>query len=240
MLSKNQFKFIKNLRRKKYRVEQKLFLTEGVKVVEEFLESNFNLFKLYHTKDYIVKHKEKNVQVITDKELKSISDFSTPNKVIGIFEIPDQSKIQIQGLTLVLDHINDPGNLGTIIRLCDWFGIEQLICSMHTVDCYNPKVVQASMGSLSRVSLVYRDIEEYLKQENRTVYGTFLDGKNVYKEKLEKNAVLILGNESNGIRTEIEKRITSKLTIPQFGNVKRTESLNVATATAILLSEFKR
>ncbi len=136
--------------------------------------------------------------------------------------------------------INDPGNLGTIIRLCDWFDVEQLICSANTVNCYNRKVVQASMGSLSRVSIIYCDLKEYLKNETRPIYGAVLNGKNVYKSALQNNAVLVMGNEANGISDEIQKLISLPITIPQFGKIKKTESLNVAMASAILLSEFKQ
>ncbi len=240
MLSKNQIKLINSLKKKKFRLQHNLFLAEGIKVVEEFIQSNFKLNNLFCTNDYLNKFSVKQIQVITENELKKISEFSTPNQVVGIFEIPNQEKIKIKGLTLVLDDINDPGNLGTIIRLCDWFSIDQLICSTNTVDCYNPKVVQASMGSLSRISIVYTDIKTFLKEDTRPVFGALLKGKNVYQTKLNKNAVLILGNEANGISNEVQKLITNQITIPQFGENQKTESLNVATATAILLSEFKR
>lgn len=145
-----------------------------------------------------------------------------------------------EGLTIVLDEVNDPGNLGTIIRLCDWFGVKQIVCSENTVDCYNQKVVQASMGSLTRVSVNYLNILDYLKSEPRTIYGTLLNGENIYTVAPEENAVLIFGNEANGISEEVKSLIQHKLTIPQFGESKKTESLNVATATAIFLSEFRR
>ena len=130
--------------------------------------------------------------------------------------------------------------LGTIIRLCDWFGIEQIICSEQTVDVFNPKVVQATMGSISRVTISYLDLEKYIQSTTHTVYGTFMDGKNVYKENLPQAGILILGNEANGISNSLEKLVSCKLAIPRFGNLQQTESLNVATATAIFLSEFKR
>jgi TrmH family RNA methyltransferase len=139
-----------------------------------------------------------------------------------------------------LDDVRDPGNLGTIIRLCDWYGVEQLVCSEQTVDVYNPKVVQATMGSISRVSVSYIDLEKYLKRANTTIFGTFMDGKNVYKEELPQEGILILGNEANGISEKLEKLVTNRVAIPRFGNLQQTESLNVATATAIFLSEFKR
>ena len=138
-------------------------------------------------------------------------------------------------------NVNDPGNLGTIIRLCDWFGVTDLICSTETVDCYNPKVVQASMGSLTRVNITYLDLEEFLKDvKNIPVYGTFMEGDNVYKSNLDKKGIVIFGNEANGINDKLECLISKKITIPRFGFTQETESLNVATAAAVLLSEFKR
>ena len=143
-------------------------------------------------------------------------------------------------MIIALDDIRDPGNMGTIIRLCDWFGIEQIVCSEQTVDAYNPKVVQATMGSISRVSITYTNLSKFLSKQSVEIFGTFMDGKNVYRENLPKEGILVLGNEANGISKEVEKVITTKLAIPRFGDLQKTESLNVATATAIFLSEFKR
>ena len=240
MLSKNQFKFIQGLKKKKIRQSERLFLAEGVKVVEELLKSTFILHTLYFTEAYTNPLKVADFHLITDKELQLISDFSTPNQVLGIFEIPDVKEPVHEGITVLLDEINDPGNLGTIIRLCDWFGVQQLVCSTNTADCYNQKVVQASMGSLARVQVTYVDLISYLKEEKRTIYGTFLNGDNVYQTDLESDAVIILGNEANGISDNISAAVDKKLTIPQFGQQQLTESLNVAMATAIFLSEFKK
>ena len=240
MLSKNQFKLITSLRKKKARIQNNLFLAEGIKVVEELLASNFSLQKLYATPAYKNKLNVENIQIISDKDLKSISEFSNPNQVLAIFTIPVKEKTKSTGITLVLDEINDPGNLGTIIRLCDWFAIDQIVCSTNTVDCFNPKVVQASMGSLSRVPIHYCDLKQFLEKETRPIYGALLNGENVYQTKLPENAILVMGNEANGISLDIKNLIINKLTIPPFGENKNTESLNVATATAILLSEFKR
>jgi TrmH family RNA methyltransferase len=143
-------------------------------------------------------------------------------------------------LILALDNIQDPGNLGTIIRLCDWFGVYKIVCSLDTVDCYNPKVVQATMGSLNRVELVYTDLTDYLQKTKKPIYAAIMDGENVYQSALPKNAVLLMGNEANGISKENLKLVSHKIAIPRFGDFQQTESLNVATATAILLSEFKR
>ena len=240
MLSKNQLKFIQGLKKKKIRQSERLFLAEGVKVVEELLRSSFILHKLYFTEAYTNPLNVADYHLITDKELQLISDFSTPNQVLGIFEIPDVKDSVHEGITVLLDEINDPGNLGTIIRLCDWFGVRQLVCSTNTVDCYNQKVVQASMGSLARVQVTYIDLISYLKEERRTIYGTFLNGDNVYHTDLESEAVIILGNEANGISDNVSAAVDKKLTIPQFGQQQLTESLNVAMATAIFLSEFKK
>ncbi len=240
MLSKNQVKLINSLKKKKFRLQNRLFIAEGVKVVEELIQSDFQLNGLYATEAYFNKFNIENLHIISDKELKSISEFSNPNQVFAIFKIPEREEIKDTGFTLVLDEINDPGNLGTIIRLCDWFGVDQLVCSLNTVDSYNPKVVQASMGSLSRVSIVYSDLILFLKNEVRPIYGALLKGENVYKSTLPNNAVLVMGNEANGISNDIEKLINKPITILQFGKNQRTESLNVATATAILLSEFRR
>jgi len=240
MLSKNQVKLINSLKKKKFRLQNRLFIAEGVKVVEELIQSDFQLNGLYATEAYLNKFNIENLYIISDKELKSISEFSNPNQVFAIFKIPEREEIKATGFTLVLDEINDPGNLGTIIRLCDWFGVDQLICSLNTVDCYNPKVVQASMGSLSRLSIVYTDLIVFLENDTRPVYGALLEGENVYKTNLLNHAILVMGNEANGISDIIQKMITKPITIPQFGENQKTESLNVATATAILLSEFRR
>ena len=153
---------------------------------------------------------------------------------------PETKNPKLEGLILALDSIRDPGNLGTIIRLCDWFGIETLLCSEETVDVYNPKVVQATMGSISRVKVVYCNLEIELKKAKIPVFGTFMDGKSVYSENLPKEGIIVMGNEANGISSSIEKIVSERISIPRFGNLQLTESLNVATATAIILNEFKR
>jgi RNA methyltransferase, TrmH family len=236
-LSKNNIKLITSLQQKKYRQKYKLFVAEGVKVVEELLNSSFKAEQLFFTEDYQLTSSFENVVIVTENELKKISHLKTPNKVLGLFQIPDKTTSETKGLTVALDAINDPGNLGTIIRLCDWFGVSKLVCSNETVDCYNQKVVQASMGSLTRVEIEYVDLVDYLKVP---IYIADMEGENVYKSDLLKGAILVMGNEANGISDEIIKLAHSKISIPRFGNVQETESLNVATATAILLSEFKR
>ena len=160
--------------------------------------------------------------------------------MVAIFKMPKPKPIKEEKLILALDAVNDPGNLGTIIRLCDWFGIQELVCSQQTVDCYNTKVVQATMGSLTRVNINYVDLPEFLLQTQLAVFGTYMDGDNIYNSALPESGVLVMGNEANGISDTVSKIVTSRLAIPRFGDLKSTESLNVATATAILLSEFKR
>ena len=239
-ISKNQLKLITSLSQKKYRQKHKLFVAEGVKVVNELINSSFLVDSLFCTEDFNSEISDDKIIRISETDLKKISNLKTPNKVLGLFKIPDESSIKDNGLVLALDDINDPGNLGTIIRLCDWFGIEQLICSKKTVDCYNQKVVQASMGSLSRIAINYVDLENYFSNTNLPTFIADMDGDNVYKTNLPKEGILIMGNEANGISNEIKTLVRNKISIPRFGKTQETESLNVATATAILLSEFRR
>lgn len=240
MISKNQIKLITSLQQKKYRQAHRLFIAEGVKVIQELLLSNFVLEHLFITEDLFQSVDESKKTFLKNDELKKISNLSTANNCLALFQIPAEQPIQNSPITLALDDIRDPGNMGTIIRLCDWFGIRQIVCSEETVDVYNPKVIQATMGSISRVNITYLDLPNYLKDSKVLVYGTFMDGKNVYKEKLASDCILVLGNEANGISKNVEAVITNKLAIPRFGPLQKTESLNVATATAIFLSEFKR
>jgi TrmH family RNA methyltransferase len=216
-ISKNQLKLITSLSQKKYRQKHHLFIAEGIKVVNELLNSSFEVEILFCSNDFIT-------TISADK----------------ITRIPEEKLLENSGLIIALDAINDPGNLGTIIRLCDWFGISQLICSKDTVDCYNQKVVQASMGSLTRISIHYTDLEDYLSATNLPTFIADMDGENVYKTVFPKEGILILGNEANGVSKEVKKQIQHKISIPRFGKTQETESLNVATAAAILLSEFKR
>ena len=239
-ISKNQLKLITSLSQKKYRQKHNLFIAEGVKVLNELLNSPFEIETLFCTDDFETTISEKKVVRISETELKKVSTLKSPNKALGIFKIPKEKALQNSGLTIALDAINDPGNLGTIIRLCDWFGVTQLVCSKDTVDCYNQKVVQASMGSLTRVSIYYTDLENYITKSNLDTFIADMDGENVYKTKFPKEGILIMGNEANGVSEEIKSLLQYKISIPRFGETQETESLNVATATAILLSEFKR
>ncbi len=240
MVTKNQIKLIKSLSQKKFRNKHGLFVVEGIKGVREFLNSSFELQYLFSTGDNFEISKEKVIKV-SDAELKKISFLTTPQIALAVFYIPVIREVNFSGLNLVLDGIRDPGNLGTIIRLCDWFGIQNIICSQDTVDCYNPKVVQASMGSLSRINICYKELSDFFaKSGDIPVYGAMLEGENVYSQKLPETALLVMGNEANGISSELSALLDHKLNIPQYGKGKDTESLNVATATAILLSEFRR
>jgi len=236
VISKNQIKNITRLQQKKYRQQEGLFIAEGVKVINEFLNSTFKLVDLFTTKTFNVE----NETLITEAELKKISALKTPNTALAVFKIPKLSLIESKGLIVALDALRDPGNLGTIIRLCDWFGVKQLLCSKETVDCFNPKVVQATMGSLTRVNVFYIDLNHYLEETKQTVFGAFMDGENVYASNLPTEGILVLGNEANGINQSIEKHVNKRISIPRFGDLQATESLNVATAGAILLSEFRR
>ncbi len=239
MLSKNQIRFINRLRTKKNRKAEGLFLAEGIKVVDEFLNSDFQLYKLYHTPDFEPLHAVDS-QEVSEKELKALSSLTTPNKVLGIFKIPRDVAVREKGFSLALDDISDPGNLGTIIRLCDWFDVPQILCTESTVDCYNPKVIQASMGSLSRVEVIYLDLVEYLKETERTVYGTFMEGESLYSTSFAEDGILVMGNEANGISDQVRGLVSKEVSIPQFGKRHNTESLNVAMAAAICLSELRR
>jgi TrmH family RNA methyltransferase len=240
MVSKNQIKLITSLHQKKFRQTTNLFIAEGVKVINELLKSNFELEQLYETEDLFTTISTDKRTLISSQDLKKISALTVPNNCLAVFKTPLSLPIQEKGLILALDDVRDPGNLGTILRLCDWFGIEQLVCSEQTVDLYNPKVVQATMGSIARVNVTYLDLKEFLQQTKLPVFGTFVNGENIYKTNLVKEAIIVMGNEANGISLDIEKTIKNRLTIPRFGKLQQTESLNVATATAIILSEFRR
>ncbi|MFD1095109.1 TrmH family RNA methyltransferase [Salegentibacter chungangensis] len=242
MVSKSQIKLIKSLSQKKFRQKNKLFVAEGKKVVKELISSGFALKYLFTTDTDFDGPADK-THFVKEEDLKKLSFLKTPQIVLAVFEIPVISTIKSEGLVVALDGVRDPGNLGTIIRLCDWFGVKQLICSNDTVDCYNPKVIQATMGSIARVLVSYTDLKKFVEERIEAglpVYGAFMDSKNVYQQSLPEEGVLVMGNEANGISGEIQALVSNRVTIPQFGETQETESLNVATATAILLSEFRR
>ncbi|MGI9560274.1 MAG: TrmH family RNA methyltransferase [Flavobacteriaceae bacterium] len=239
MLTKNQSKRILSLKQKKQRLKQGLFIVEGPKVVQEFIDSNYELVEIFSINNNYA-HFEGKLTIIDEKELKKISSLVTPNTVLAVFKIPTPIEVNANGLILALDELNNPGNLGTIIRLCDWFGIKDLVCSTTTVDCYNSKTVQAAMGSHTRVNIIYLDLELFLDAQSYTM-GTFMDAKaSIYEMELPSSGVVVLGNEANGISDAIASKLNTRLAIPRFGLLKQTESLNVANAAAIILSEFKR
>jgi TrmH family RNA methyltransferase len=239
MLSKSQIKLITGLRQKKFRSQHQLFFAEGIKTINELLNSKFELYHLYTVTNHfdVSDHLQ---TMISQNELKKISALKTPNTALALFKISNEQLIDFDSLVVALDNVRDPGNLGTIIRLCDWFGIKDLICNTETVDCYNPKVIQATMGSITRVNVVYKDLKQILSKEDNISFGAFMDGENIYEETLAQKGIVVLGNEANGIASELEALIHKRVSIPRFGNLQQTESLNVANAAAILLSEFKR
>lgn len=249
MISKSKQKLIKSLGKKKYRIKENLFLTEGDKNVTEVLNSAYTVRELFATDDFLRQYKEaaqnaKTVTVAIPEEIKKASLLQNPQNCLALCEIPEQenSIAKPEGLAFYLDGIQDPGNLGTIIRTCDWFGITTVFCSQDTVDVYNPKVIQATMGSFCRVRIIETDTEkltEFIHATKIPVYGTFMEGRNIYSENLPENALVILGNEGSGVRPETEKMITKKISIPSFSK-SRAESLNVAIAAGIICSEFKR
>ncbi len=239
MLSKGQIKLINSLSQKKYRQKNALFVAEGIKVIKELLNSNFELERLFSEADLFFTENNK-MQLLEANELKKITKLATPQTALALFKIPQKKQTITEDFIVALDGVRDPGNLGTIIRLCDWFGVKQLLCSKDTVDCYNEKVVQATMGSIARVEVIYGDLAEEISKLDLPVFGTFMNGENIYESSLSSKGILVLGNEANGISDEIKQLSKHQISIPQFGETKNTESLNVATATAILLSEFKR
>ena len=238
MISKNKIKFIKSLSLKKNRIISQVFVAEGEKIVNELLNSKFVIEHIYATKEFPAINCSQNstLTLVSNEELSRMSNLTSPNNVLAIVRICQQESEKNNGISLVLDDVNDPGNLGTIIRMCDWFGVTQLICSSNTVDCYNPKVVQSTMGSLFRVNIIYLDLTAYLANIDTPIYGAYMNGVNVKGQELPKKAHLIMGNESNGISQSISKYITNKVSITNIG--KNAESLNVAVATSILLHEF--
>ena len=238
MVTKNQIKLVASLKQKKYRSQHGLFVVEGEKVVNELLQAGIRPFKIF-VDDAGKVQKFGEAEILPKKDLKQMSSLTHPNGVLGVFYMIEGEGNINPDWVVVLDSVRDPGNLGTIIRLCDWFGVKHLVCSKDTVDCYNPKVLQATMGSIARVNIAYVDLEEYLSKTNLPVYGAYMDGESVYSSDLAEKGVLVMGNEANGISDAVGKFVTKRITIPQFGSLS-TESLNVATATAILLSEIRR
>lgn len=238
MVTKNQIKLVASLKQKKYRSQHGLFVVEGEKLVKELLQAGMEPFKIFVD----VTWKGSGLgetELVSGTILKQMSSLKQPNGIVGVFHIPKTMKTEVSDWVVVLDAVRDPGNLGTIIRLCDWFGIRQLVCSMDTVDCYNPKVLQATMGSIARVNIIYASLPEFLKNAEQSIFGAFMDGEPIYGKPFPDKGILVMGNEANGISDEVGAWVTERISIPQFGG-ETAESLNVATATAILLNEIRR
>jgi TrmH family RNA methyltransferase len=239
MVVKSELKLIKSLQQKKCRNEHGLFVIEGKKAVGELLNSTIVPYKVYVTNPLNLNVDSDCLQLVSAKELQQMSALKNHNGVLGVFHIPAPKPIESKDWILVLDSIQDPGNLGTIIRLCDWFGIANLVCSPDTVDCYNSKVLQATMGSIARINISYTDIPLFLERNLLPVYGSFMNGVSVYESELPKKGILVMGNEGNGISEAIKRFCNHNISVPQYGKVT-TESLNVGTATAVLLNEIRR
>jgi TrmH family RNA methyltransferase len=241
MLSKNEVKYIQSLCHKKSRDEEGLFIAEGPKMMNELRQSNYEIIKAYALKEWLYRNTENKEQVIevSPSELERISALKTPNEVLVIAKqkVVNTEPILKGHITLVLDGIQDPGNMGTIIRIADWFGINQIVASENSVELYNPKVVQATMGSVFRIKVWYKDLTELLEEVTVPVFGALLNGKSIYEIGTVGEGILVIGNESKGISEEVLQFVSNPVTIPKFGEA---ESLNAAIATGIILSHFRK
>ncbi|MET4542809.1 TrmH family RNA methyltransferase [Pedobacter africanus] len=245
MLSKSQINFIKSLHQKKYRKENGIFIIEGIKSIVEFIQSNYQVHSIYYLKQYqsLLPALPANIKLfeVNNAELDKISTLQTPQGVLALVNIPENPLLDTAALknvfSLALDGVQDPGNMGTIIRTADWFGFKHIICSSNCVEVYNPKTVQATMGSLSRVNIYYEDLPAFLKHVELPVFGAVLNGTSMYKTKWGKEGLVILGNEGQGITPEVMKLISHPVTIPRIG---QAESLNVAISAAILCADIVR
>ena len=230
-ISKAQIKLVRSLQQKKFRDESGLFVAEGNKCVDE-LRKSFELVHLYREGENA-----------TRTEIEQMSGLRTPQGVVGVFKKRpiEDCRLKIEDLILALDGIQDPGNLGTIIRTCDWFGVHDIVCSLDTADCYNPKVVQATMGALARVRVHYVDLPAWLQEQSCPIIGTLLEGKDMYENPLPKEGIIVMGNEGNGISAAVRQLVSHPVRIPSYPkNAETSESLNVSIATAIVLAEFRR
>ncbi len=240
MLSKNELKYIQSLCHKKQREAEGLFIAEGAKLAEELLQSNYRVKKIYALAEWVAAHPglTEDLHTVTEAELKKISLLQTPNRVLIIAEQqpPEALALTHHNFTLALDGVQDPGNLGTIIRIADWFGIRQIVASEDTVERYNPKVIQATMGSFLRVNMYYGPLTGYLQNCGLPIFGAVLDGKSLYQQEAVQEAVLVIGNEAKGIREPLLSMITHPVTIPRIGGA---ESLNAAVAAGIIVSHLK-
>jgi TrmH family RNA methyltransferase len=238
MLTTHKIKIIQSLDKKKFRQKYNLFVVEGNKNIRELQFSAYKIKEIFSIQPQELDFLEAEKILINEMELRKISFLQNPKDSLAICEIKESNLIENCKIQLVLDGIQDPGNMGTIIRLADWFGIEQIICSQDTVDFYNPKVIQATMGSFTRTNIVYTDLEEFLKNTENTNLGTDMDGADIYNFEFPEKMNIILGNEGNGIRETTEKLLHHKITIPRFGKKQSTESLNVSMAAGIILGEI--
>ncbi|MDQ0594341.1 TrmH family RNA methyltransferase [Chryseobacterium ginsenosidimutans] len=238
MLTAHTIKVLQSLDKKKFRQKYNLFLVEGNKIICELPDSKFKIKEIFSTDPQKLDRTDAPITHITENELKKISFLQNPKDSLAVCYINPEEKSDDKNIQLVLDGIQDPGNLGTIIRLADWFGIEQIICSEDTVDFYNPKVIMASMGSFTRVNIVYTNLVEYLSKTENVNIGTDMDGENIYDFKKPEKINLILGNEGNGMRPETEKLLQKSVMIPRFGKSQSTESLNVSMAAGIILGQL--
>ena len=249
MISKSLLKLISSLEQRKFRKESGLFVAEGGKTVQDLLDLGLDCTNIIATEEWLKNHKlntKVTVTVASEEEMKKASFLRTPQGILAMFKQQFHeidTTVPERELCLALDNIQDPGNMGTIIRISDWFGIKNIYCSNGTVDIYNPKTVQATMGAIGRVKIHYTDLPKMIAELNgkAPVYGTFLDGENIYSHQLENRGLIVMGNEGNGISRECEKLIKEKLLIPNYpAGCKTSESLNVSVATAIICSEFRR
>ena len=242
---KADIQFVRSLAEKRVRDQERLFVAEGSKLTEEILASKFVVRRIYTTRTDL---KGKNIEVVDQREMERISQLKSANDTLAVVEQPNHklSLANLRGkLTIALDGVQNPGNLGTIIRLADWFGVEDIICSRDTADCFNPKVIQATMGAILRVRVHYTDNLPALLQEAHreglNIYGTLLDGGNIYDERLDASGIIVMGNEGRGITDETRTTLTHRLLIPPYpADAPTSESLNVAMATGIILAEFRR
>ena len=238
MLTAHKIKILQSLDQKKFRQKYNLFLVEGNKTIKEIPSSGYRIKEIFSVNSDSLAVESSLITKISPSELKKISFLQHPKDSVAVCELKEERIVENNLAQLVLDGIQDPGNLGTIIRLADWFGIPQIICSEDTVDLYNPKVIQASMGSFLRVNLVYQNLENFLHESDAAIIGTDMDGVSFYDYPFPTQFNLVLGNEGNGIRPEIEKLLTDKITIPRFGKSQATESLNVSMAAGIILGQI--
>ena len=241
MISKNQIKFVKSLQQKKQRDIHKCFVVESTKNVLEILQSDYEVLHLFATENWLSDYKinsECTLNEVSEKEMQRISSLKSASEVLAVVKIPiEQNNIDLKDVNIALDDIKDPGNLGTIIRVCDWFSVKTIFCSNQSVDVYNPKVIQSTMGSISRIEVVYTDIVDLIRNsgDNVKVYAAVMDGENVNSVDVSGNSLIVFGNESHGISKEILSLIKEKITIQKIGEA---ESLNVAVSAAIILNKF--